>query len=234
MKAGKLGRTTMLGALLSIWSVSACAARFPDALEKRFVFTGEAAIAAADMFGLGASGPGTVVLRLGRMDAWAIYLLKKDTPEPLVNDNGGSPPRHNSVEFTPSAVPTLSISPYWLDMSVAAPFGEPGRYSFGSPVLSGATDPGDPWARLIQRLRKAPEWNERTPERTAAGPVRFERFKRCADSADGGEICVTVSSIEAFPGDKTLSGYNATISVRPMPMEIPAKRKRAPISGDRL
>lgn len=176
--------------LLSVFtSVSVSAARFPNAVEKKMVLTGPAAVSIAELFGLTSSVPSSTSLQLGRGDAWAVYLLKQDTKERLWNDEG-APPRINVVEFSSSPIPSLAISPYWLDLGTRAPDPKEDYYAFSSPFLSEKLDQDDSWTRLLRRLKTDPEWNS-----TAKGYFQVQ-FHRCFSSLDGIELCIEVFSFE--------------------------------------
>ncbi len=138
------------------------AARFPNAVEKKMQFNGDAAAAIADIFELTQNTEHKVSLRLGRGDAWAIYLLKQDTKEPLLNDNDGSPARFNEVEYLETPKKSIIISPFWLDLGTRAPSPKPGYFSFSSPFIaaSSAKNTEEPWARILQQLKKDPHWKE--------------------------------------------------------------------------
>lgn len=83
------------------------AVRFPNAVEKKIVLTGQSATTVAEIFGLNSSGSSFIPMQLGRNDDWAVYLLKHDTATPLMNDNEGVPSRFNQVMFTESPRPPL-------------------------------------------------------------------------------------------------------------------------------
>jgi hypothetical protein len=64
--------------LLLVGLCPALAARFPDAVEKKIVLVGGESASVAELFGLNGSQSASVSLPLGRMDAWAVYLLKNN------------------------------------------------------------------------------------------------------------------------------------------------------------
>lgn len=196
---------TAAGLLLALpVSMPASGARFPDAVETAVALTGAAAHSVAELFGLSLTAPAAVALPLGPNDAWAVYLLKQDTPRRLWNANEGVPARHNALRYTSAPTPSLHISPYWLDLGTRLPEPKPGGYSFGSPLLLDAPDPDDPWIRLLRRLRKEPGWHE------GATPT----LQRCFPSAEGTELCLTVSSAKDYADHAERRGYRIYIEAR--------------------
>jgi len=198
----KMYKTPWIAALGVLVSATAYAARFPDAVEKRIVLTGPAAVSVAELFGLSPSSPHSVSLPLGRGDAWAVYLLKQDTEEKLWNDNEGSPARYNAMEMSYGPVPALAVSPYWLDLGTRLPETKAGYYSFGSPFMPAALDGEDPWTRLVRRLKAGPGWDE-----NAQMP-----FRRRFASPDGVELCIEVFGVVQYPDNKARAGYIVTIT----------------------
>jgi hypothetical protein len=99
--------------------VTAAGARFPNAVEKTFVITGDAAASLARLLGMSTSGSPSISLPLDKGVGWAVYLLKQDTKTPIYNGDG--PPRWNRVTFSASPLPTLTLAPYWLDLATALP-----------------------------------------------------------------------------------------------------------------
>ena len=180
----------------------AFAARAPDAVERKIVLTGPAALAVAKLFEIAAPGPSSISLRLGGPEAWAVYLLKQDTAQPLWNDNDGSPARYDSLALSAGPEPTLTIDPYWLDWGTGLPNPQSGYYSFGSPFLSEKLDQDDPWTRLVRRLKAEPEWK---------GADRVQ-FRRCFASPDGTELCVEVWSRDDYPDNKKVIGHAVTLT----------------------
>jgi hypothetical protein len=181
--------------------VPAFAARFPDAVERRITLTGQAALSFGELFGFSPGTASTVSLRLGRGTAWSVYLLKQDTKVRLWNDNEGSPPRYDVIEFSPRPLPGITISPYWLDQATRLPYPEVGTYLFESPFLREDLPDSGPWTRLVKRLKAAPGWNNGgdTP------------FKRCFISPDRVELCVKVVRWDDYPDNKRVSGYVALV-----------------------
>lgn len=176
--------------------LSASGARFPNAVEKHVVITGGAAGSVASLLGLGASG--TASLRLGRNDAWAVYLLKHDTKQEITNGDG--PDRYNAAKFS-TGRPSLSIGPYWLDLGTEAPDTKPGYYSFDSPFLSETLRSGDAWTNLVRRLQREPGWNrDATPQ-----------FERCFTSPERTEICIRVYGAKDYTNNAERNGYSVTI-----------------------
>ena len=108
--------------------MAASGARFPNAVEKTFVVTGDAATSLATLLGMRTSGTSSVSLPLDKGVAWAVYLLKQDTKTPIYNGDG--PPRWNRITFSASPLPTLTLAPYWLDLATALPNSRRGYYSF--------------------------------------------------------------------------------------------------------
>src|SRR5579863_6975142 len=104
-------RTTALVAALSSVLIPAAAtgARFPNAVEKTVTITGDTAGSLARLLGLTDASASSVSLKLGRGDAWAVYLLKHDTKREITNGDG--PPRYDVVKFAPSLPASLSIGP---------------------------------------------------------------------------------------------------------------------------
>jgi hypothetical protein len=178
----------------------AAGARFPNAVGKSISLSGPAATEVAGLFGL--SDEAAVSLPLGRGDAWAIYLLKRDTKVELLNDNDGSPPRQNVLSYSPRPMPSLSVAPFWLDLATRHPDPQPGSYSFSSPFLSDATVATDPWTALLARLQKDKSWHsgQGTP------------LKRCFDFPDKKQLCITVFGSKDYAANK--DGYTITVSVR--------------------
>jgi len=193
----------LAGAVLPL---SASGARFPDAVEKTIVITGEAAVSLAELFGLSTSGPNSLSLRLGRGNAWAVYLLKLDTPERLWNANEGCPARYNTVEFSPSPVNSVTISPYWLNLATRHPEPKP-AYAFESPFLTGMGEPDDPWTGLLLRLKTETGWNGES-ERP---------FQRSFRSAEGVEIRLRVFRARDYPENAERIGYRIVIEADILP-----------------
>ena len=190
-----------LVSIMAAITTPACGARFPNAVERSFTLSGAPAAAAAAFLGVTERG----TFRLGRGEAWAIYLLKQDTPEPLYNDNDGSPPRDNVVAFTAGPVPVLTLGPYWLDQGTRLPNPEPGAFSFGSPFLIEATDGGGPWAALLRRAQAEADW------RPGAQP----EFRRCFGPAAGGELCVTIYQIKDYVNNVEQAGHIIGLTLHP-------------------
>ena len=199
---GSQARQVLLILLFTlIGSGQALAARFPDAVEKEVVLTGASANTVAKLFGL--SHAGRVSLPLGRMDAWAVYLLKKDTKTELLNDNDGSPPRVDVLEFSNAPAPSLTIEPFWLDLSTQHPSPLAGSYSFGSPFISNALDQADPWTQLLKRLKKEQEWKDSD---------RIQ-FQRSFPFSSGGSLTIRVFASEDYANNK--HGHSVTVMVHP-------------------
>jgi|GEM_PF-1365033 len=186
-------------------------ARFPNATEKRVVLTGDTATSVASLLGL--SSPGKVLLPLSRRDGWAVYLLKKDTPETLLNDNNQqAPTRHNVVEFSNTPSPSLSISPYWLDLQTGSP-SRPG-YAFNSPFFPNKPEPG-PWWLLLQQLKKEippAQWSEMEK----GGRLSVQR---CFPFAETWELCLEVYC--AKDRQPPQDGWQIQLSVRDTRLPTP-------------
>lgn len=179
------------------------ASRFPNAVEQKIVLTGKPVLSIAELFGLSSAQRPAVSLRLGRGDAWAIYLLKQDTKVPLSNDNEGSPPRYDTIELSTSPSSSLTISPFWLDLGTRAPSPKPDYYSFGSPFLPESLNQDDPWTQLVRRLKREPGW--KTTESV--------QFRRCYSFPDGRELCLEVYGDEDYTGNQKKNGYLVVITV---------------------
>lgn len=198
-------RTVALIAILSstLFPIAASGARFPNAVEKTVVVTGDAATLVAGLLGLSSAGARSATLQLGRNDAWAVYLLKHDTKHEITNGDG--PPRYNAAKFSPAGGAALSIGNYWLDLATQLPDSKPGYYSFGSPFLSETLSGNDAWSKLVRRLRDEPGWNR------GATP----RFERCLTSPERTEICIRVYGAKDYPNNVERNGYYVTITVHP-------------------
>jgi hypothetical protein len=183
--------------------VSVPAARFPNAVEKTVVIRGNAAVSVATLLGLSSSGSSAISLQLGRMDAWAVYLLKRDTKKEL--SNGDSPPRYNLVRFSESPDASLTIEPFWLDLGTQLPETKAGYYSFSSPFISQDLTSNDPWTRLLRRLRNESGWSGNG----------YPQFRQCFTSAEESEICISVFGAKDYTDDHERSGYAVRITAHP-------------------
>ena len=145
----------IITAIFLVFSLSTIvsAARFPDAVEKNVTLEGEGAPALAKLLGLTSGNKATAQLPLGQSDAWAVYLLKLDTPRKLLNSGEGMPERHNSIHYSSAPHPSISIGPFWLDRGTALPTRQPGVYSFSSPWISGVSKESGSWQPLIEAMR---------------------------------------------------------------------------------
>jgi len=186
--------------LTAFTATAVCAARFPNAVEKQVLLSGPAAVQVAAWFGLEGAADSSLSLPLGRGDAWAVYLLKRDTARELSNDNQGSPPRFNSVVFSPAPNPSLSISPYWLDLATRAPKPQAGYFSFSSPFLPGSLEQDEPWSRLVRRFKAGPDWRD-----GGAAPAR-----RCAADEAGVELCVELFPAKDYANNR--DGYQVVVT----------------------
>src|SRR5262245_7615251 len=124
--------------------------------------------------------------------AWAVYLLKKDTKVELTNDNEGSPPRLDVLEFSNAPIPSLTIQPYWLDLAINHPSPSVGYYSFSSPFISEELDQTDPWTQLVKRLKKQAQWNNGA--RT--------QYRRSFSFSNGASLAIEVFAEEDYANDK--------------------------------
>ena len=197
-------RPALAAFLLLVFAMPVSGAKFPAAVEKPVILIGDAAVAAAALFGLSAANPTPVSLPLGRADSWAIYLLKQDTAELLYNDEH-MPPRHDTVAFSATPAPRLAIAPFWLDLGTGLPDPRPGHYAIGSAFLPEALDGDDPWTRIVRRLRAEPGWRDDA----------FPRAKRCFTGGDGAEVCFVVYGSTDYPNNVRQIGYVAGLEARP-------------------
>jgi len=201
----KMNRTVTRIVAAGLYSLAACvpafAARAPDAEERRITLTGQAALAFGELFGFSPGAASTVSLRLGRATEWLVYLLEQDTKERLWNDNEGVPARYDVIEFSPAPLPSITISPYWLNEGTRLPYPEVGSYSFESPFLREDLPGSEPWTRLVKRLQAGPGWDA-----AASTPI-----KRCFTSPDRVELCVIVLRKDDYPDNKKVSGYVAVV-----------------------
>lgn len=181
--------------------MTASGARFPNAVERVFVVTGDAAKSVAMLLGMPASGSSSASLPLDKGVAWAVYLLKQDTKKPLYNGDG--PPRSNRVTFSASPLPTLTLAPYWLDLATALPNPQPGYYSFGSPFIAEDLKASDSWTQMLKRLKHESGWDSK----------RFPQFQRCFRSLGKTEICVAVYGNKDYAGNVERNGYMETITI---------------------
>jgi hypothetical protein len=191
------------GLLSIVIPLGASAARFPNAVEKQIVVSGDAATTVADLLGLTSPSGASASLKLDRHDAWMVYLLKHPTDQELTNGDG--PDRYNVVKFTASPRASLSIGPFWLDLGTGAPNSQPGYYLFGSPFLPETLRSGDPWTRLVRRLRSEPGWNN----------SKVPQFQRCVTSPERTEICIRVYGTTDYTNNVERNGYSATITAHP-------------------
>ena len=181
--------------------VPALAARAPDAVERRITLTGQAALSFGELFGLSPVAASNVSLRLGRGTTWLVYLLKQDTKERLWNDSEGVPARYDVIEFSPAPLPSITISPYWLDLSTSLPNQEFGSYSIESPFLRENLAGSEPWTWMVKRLKAGPGWDN-----GADTPLQ-----RCFTSPDHVELCVMVLRKDDYPDNKRVTGYIVVI-----------------------
>jgi hypothetical protein len=181
--------------------MTASAARFPNAVEKTFVVTGDAAASVAQLLGMSTSGSSSVSLPLDKGMAWAVYLLKQDTKTPIYNGDG--PPRWNRVTFSASPLPTLTLAPYWLDLATALPNSRPGYYSFSSPFIAKDLRANDPWSQMLKRLKNEPGWDGEG----------FPQFQRCLKSTDKTGICVAVYANKDYTNNVERDGYMEMITI---------------------
>jgi hypothetical protein len=179
----------------------ASGARFPNAVEKMFVVTGDAAASMARLLGISTSGSSSASLPLDKGVAWAVYLLKNDTKTPIYNGDG--PPRWNRVTFSASPLPTLTLAPYWLDLATALPNSRPGYYSFSSPFIAEDPKANDPWSQMLKRLKNEPGWDRKG----------FPQFQRCFTSTNKAGICVAVYASKDYTDNVERDGYMEMITI---------------------
>lgn len=182
--------------------MNASGARFPNAVERTFVVTGDAAVSFAQLLGMPTSGSSSVSLALDKGVAWAVYLLKKDTKTPIYNGEG--PPRWNRITFSSSPLPRLALGPFWLDLATALPNSRPGYYSFTSPFIAEDLSANNPWTQMLKRLKNEPGWD------TKASP----QFQRCFTSSDKTGICIAVYSSKDYSGNVERNGYMEMITIQ--------------------
>jgi hypothetical protein len=180
------------------------AARFPNAIERKIELSGPAAIAIAQTFGLPTTQASSASFSLGRGTAWAIYLLKQDTKPPLLNDNDGSPPRFNSLAFSPTPKPSITVSPYWLDLGTRGPDPRPGYCTFSSPFISEQLNADDHWVHVIRNLKKDARWNS----------TAYPQLERCFALEDGKQFCIQVVSSNDY--DTKTKGHIVQVTVGPL------------------
>jgi hypothetical protein len=183
--------------------MSVSGARFPNALEKQIVISGDPAVSVATLLGLSSSGPSSTSLQLGQGDAWAVYLLKHDTKKEITNGNG--PARYDLVRFSAAPIASLTIGPYWLDLATQFPETRVGYYSFGSPFISEDLKSNDPWARLLRRLKRESGWNSN-------GRLQL---RRCFTSLEKNELCIDVYGDKDYASHLERSGYLIAITAHP-------------------
>lgn len=186
---------------LNLSPMTASAARFPNAVERTFVVTGDAATSIARLLGMPTSGSSSILLPLDKGVGWAVYLLKQDTKTPLYNGDG--PPRWNRVTFSAAPAPTLKLAPYWLDLATALPNSRPGYFSFSSPFIDHDLKANDPWSVMLKRLKIAPGWNSKA----------FPEFQQCFTSSDRTETCIAVYADKDYTGNVERDGYMETVTV---------------------
>jgi hypothetical protein len=180
--------------------MTASGARFPNAVEKTFVITGDAAASLAQLLGMSTSGSSSISLPLDKGVAWAVYLLKQDTKTPIYD---GGPPRWNRVTFSASPFRTLTLAPYWLDLATALPNSRPGYYSFSSPFIAEDLKAHDPWSQMLKRLKNEPGWDSKA----------FPQFQRCFTSSDKTGICIAVYANKDYTDNVERNGYMEMITI---------------------
>ena len=215
--AGRVARLitgAVAAAILSILPpVCVFGARFPNAVEKQIVISGDAAVSVATLLGLSPSGPSSISLQLGPSDAWAVYLLKHDTRQEITNGNG--PTRYNLVKLSEPPTASLTIGPYWLDLATQLPDQRVGYYSFGSPFISQDLKSSDPWGRLLRRLKKESGWNS----------YGRPQFQRCFTSREKDGICIDVYGGKDYTSHPERNGYLITITAHPSRTAPSARRQ---------
>ena len=202
LHSGRVATAVVATAIFcNLLPMTASGARFPNAVEKTFAVTGDAATSLATLLGMSTSGSSSVSLPLDKGVAWAVYLLKQDTKTPIYNGDG--PPRSNHVTFSATPLPTLTLAPYWLDLATALPNSRPGYYSFSSPFIAEDLTASDSWTQMLKRLKNEPGWDRKG----------FPQFQRCFTSADKTGICVAVYGNKAYTNNVEQDGYMETITV---------------------
>jgi hypothetical protein len=183
---------------------SVSGARFPNAVEKQVVISGDAAVSVATLLGLSSSsGRPSISLQLGQSDAWAVYLLKHDTKKEITNGNG--PARYDLARFLAAPIASLTIGPYWLDLATQLPETRIGYYSFASPFISEDLKSNDPWTQFLRRLKKESGWNSNSRP----------QFQRCFTSIEKNELCIDVYDGKDYASDPVRNGYLITITAHP-------------------
>ncbi len=200
----KVIRVLWIFVLSILTSGFAYSARFPNAVEKKMVLTGKEAISVAELFGLNSSDKFSISLKLRELDAGAIHELMVDTKKEKYSGNNNIPPRYNTMEFLSSSMPTLTISPYWLDLGTSLPNRREDYYSFSSPFVSEKLDQDEPWTMLVRHLKSDPEW--KNDERV--------QFRRCFAFLEAMELCIEVYSDDNYePDNKKKVGHLVIITV---------------------
>lgn len=193
------------------------AARAPNAVECTLEMKGEGLAALAKLFGLTDDGS-HVELPLGEGTAWAVYLLKQDTPVKLSNAQG-QPPRFNRVSFQSQGGTAVQIGPFWQDMGTAAPNSRPGVYEFFSDTFPEALTGTDPWISLIRELKSSPSWRESATRKS--GQRVFEKSFR---SDDGSSLVFSIVLMQTYTNNVSGWGYVASVSAtprKPCPTPVP-------------
>ncbi|MCL2011173.1 MAG: hypothetical protein FWG75_00020 [Cystobacterineae bacterium] len=175
------------------------------------VLTGDAVTSVAKLFGLFSAG--SVSLPLSGMKAY---------------DNERAPTRHNVVRFSRWLIPSLQLSPYWLDLSTGNPW-RPGSYSFSSPFFAKEPDAANPWSLFLQRFKE-----EISPAKwSAMEQGGWENsVQRCFSFAKNLELCIS-----AYCGEyQKQDGYSLSITVRdttfPTPEQELAELQACAEKGD--
>ena len=190
----------LLALPMILTAMPACGARFPNAVEMSVTLTGDGAKAAAEMLGLAGPDAPPLSLRLGQGEAWAVYLLKQDTLEPLYNDEH-MPPRFDAASFAATPVPSLTLGPYWLDLGTRLPEPLVGQFLVGSPFLPAALDGDDQWTRLLRRLKAEPGWSADT----------YPSIQRCYAADDRARLCIEAYGLKDYTDNVERDGYGARL-----------------------
>ena len=201
--------------LAMFFCANATAARFPNAIEKKIVLSGQDAVAIAELIGLSAKNKPELRLPLGPNDSWAVYLLKDDTPRKLLNSDDGMPERFNTITFSPSPSPSLTISPFWLDQGTALPNPEPGVYSFSSTSFPFADVERNSWGRQVtsaERTSWGPLVNAMKNIKAVDWKGGYRKAERGFHFADGAELL-----IQLWTNDE--NEYSVTVLVQHLPKE---------------
>lgn len=186
----------------------ASAAKAPAAIECNIEISGKELEEVVKLLGLRQENP-SIQLELSSFTAWAVYLLKQDTPEKLWNTNG-QPKRYNSISLRSGSngVPGLVFKPFWLDQGTALPNPRLGVYSFMLETVDENSTEDSPQARLVQTLSSSPDW--RAIKEKRQGEIAFEKQYR---SAEGISLKLTVYGMNIYRANTASWGYAISFEV---------------------